>query len=103
MMECLGVKLTTALDRASRMSRIDLADGVSFVATSEGDASLRGSRALDETELTNSLNQEPEQRSSRLLDLILDATTRFFQTHSLQFKFSDASPEELKRSLEEEG
>lgn len=95
---CMGIKAVTLMNRVARMDEVKLLDGVSFVSSGEID---RTGRALSESELENSLPEETSQKTSRLLDLFLDAALRFFKSHTLQFKLPESAPGDLKRALEE--
>lgn len=103
LLNCLGVKAVTVLDRASRMEDIALLPGVSLVQNAEAmDDLTRAGRALmTEAEIQNALPQEPSERSSRLMDMLYDATVRFLQSHSLQLKMPQDAPEAIQRALEE--
>ncbi|XP_072155172.1 uncharacterized protein [Bemisia tabaci] len=97
---CLGVKTIVALDRAARAGSIDLISGVKLVKTEDAE-SLRNGRSLTEEDIQNSIDAEPTERSSRLLDLLFESATKFLQSHSLEFKFPQTSPQELQRAFEE--
>ncbi|XP_067007007.1 uncharacterized protein [Anabrus simplex] len=99
MTSCLGVKAVTALERAARMRNIDLMDGVSLVKTSEAEAS--GRALVTENDVQNSLDQEPSQKTARLIDMIFEAAARFLKTHSIQFRLPQAVPEQIQRALDE--
>ncbi|KAL0277507.1 UNVERIFIED_CONTAM: hypothetical protein PYX00_004759 [Menopon gallinae] len=95
---CFGVKAVSLLNRMARMDNVNIFDGVSFVRTGEVD---RSGRALSESELENSLPEEPSQKSSRLVDLFLDAALRFFKSHTLQLRLPESTSADLQRAFEE--
>lgn len=95
---CMGIKAVTLMNRVARMDEVKILDGVAFVSSGEID---RTGRALSESELENSLPEETSQKTSRLLDLFLDAALRFFKSHTLQFRLPESAPGDLKRALEE--
>ncbi|XP_075210978.1 uncharacterized protein LOC142318289 [Lycorma delicatula] len=103
LLNCLGVKAVTVLDRASRMDDIALLPGISLVPNSDATDDLtRAGRALmTEAEIQNALPQDPSERSSRLMDMLYDATLRFLQSHTLQLKMPQDAPEAIQRALEE--
>lgn len=101
-MNCLGVKAVAVLDRAARMGNIELYSGMTLAKNSEYLEDSRNGRALlSEAEISQSLPQDPSERSSRLLDLLYDATVRFLQSHTFQVKLPQGAPESLARALEE--
>lgn len=101
-MNCLGVKAVAVLDRAARMGNIELYSGMTLAKNSEYVEDSRNGRALlSEAEISQSLPQDPSQRASRLLDLLYDATVRFLQSHTFQFKLPQGAPESFSRALEE--
>lgn len=97
---CLGVKTVVVLDRASRAGSIDLVGGVTLVKNDDAE-SLRNGRSLTEEDIQNSIDANPAERSSRLLDLLFESATKFLSSHSLEFKFPKTSPQELQRAFEE--
>lgn len=101
-MNCLGVKAVAVLDRAARMGNIEVLSGVTLSKNPDLPEDSRFGRALmTESQITQSLPQEPSQRSARLLDLLYDATLRFLQSHTLQVKVPEGAPENFARALEE--
>jgi hypothetical protein len=100
-LSCMGVKVVTALDRATRMSDIHVIDGVSLIKNQDVDDGRNGRALITEEELQNSLDQDPEQKTSRLLEYLVEVAARFFKSHSLQFKFPQFSPDQVQRALQE--
>lgn len=100
-MDCLGVKAVAVLDRAARMGNIEVLSGVTLAKNPEAEDSRFGRALLTETEISQSLPQEPSQRSARLLDLLYDSALRFLQSHTLQVKVPQGAPESFARALEE--
>lgn len=101
-MNCLGVKAVAVLDRAARMGNIEVLSGVTLSKNADLPEDSRFGRALmTESQITQSLPQEPSQRSARLLDLLYDATLNFLQSHTLQVKVPEGAPESFARALEE--
>ncbi|KAG8328202.1 uncharacterized protein LOC124359692 [Homalodisca vitripennis] len=101
-MNCLGVKAVAVLDRAARMGNIEVYSGVTLSKNTEVPEDGRNGRALlTETEITQSLPQDPTARTARVMDLLYDATVRFLQSHTLQFKLPQGAPESFSRALEE--
>ncbi|XP_071441024.1 uncharacterized protein [Hetaerina americana] len=90
---CLKLKLATAIDRVSRRERMAVIDGVELVRT---EGSSQGNPATEE-ELEASLPRSLEDKETALDALIVDKVLAFFQTHTLQFKLSEA--EKFGRSL----
>ncbi|CAG2055471.1 unnamed protein product [Timema podura] len=103
MVTCLGVKAVAVLDRAARMTKIKLMDGVTFVKTGDADDNRNGRALMTEAEIQNSIDQDPDQKTTRLIDLFLEAATSFLQSHVLQFKMPDAATQPLQRALQETG
>lgn len=101
-MNCLGVKAVAILDRAARMGNIEILSGINLNKNTEVPEDNRNGRALmTENEISQSLPQDPTQRTSRLMDLLYDATVRFLQSHTLQLKMPEGAPESFSRALEE--
>jgi hypothetical protein len=97
-LSCLGARAVAAMDRAARMADIQLLPGVTLVKEKD----VRSGRALlSPREIEESLPEEPQERSSRLLDLAYDAALRFLQSHSLKLQVPENMPETLERALEE--
>ena len=99
--ECLGVKAVTAMDRASRMANIQVAEGVSFVQSPDFDDRRNSRSFFSENEVQNSLDQEPEEKSSRLVEFLVDAFTRVMRSHNLQFNLRELIPGQVQRALQE--
>jgi len=95
---CFGLKAVAYMQKLNRMDHVQLLDGISFVGSGEID---RSGRALSEAELENSLPEESSQKTSRLLDMFLDAAVKFLKTHTLQFKLPESAPNDLARAFEE--
>lgn len=100
MPNCFGVKAVAALDRASRMSTINLLPGVTFVADSE-ELKRSGRALMTEEEIENSISADPNEKGTKLMDMLFDSASRFFQTHSLQFRIPKSSSSDLQRALDE--
>jgi hypothetical protein len=98
---CMGVKLVTAMDRAEKMSDIQVVDGVSLVKTQDPDGGISGRALLTEEEVQNSLEHDPSQKTSRLLEYIVEVASRFFKTHVIQLKLPKFSPDDVQRALQE--
>jgi hypothetical protein len=98
---CMGVKFVTAVDRADKMSDIQVFDGVSLVKTQDLDDGISGRALLTEEEVQNSLDHDPAQKTSRLLEYIVEVASRFFKSHVIQFKFPKFSPDDVQRALQE--
>lgn len=98
---CMGVKFVTAMDRAEKMSDIQVIDGVSLVKTQDLDDGRSGRALLTEEEVQNSLDQDPTQKTSRLLEFLVEVASRFFKSHVIQFKLPQFSPEDVQSSLQE--
>ncbi|KAF4523426.1 hypothetical protein B566_EDAN007898 [Ephemera danica] len=93
--DCLGIKATAFLQRASRASVIPVVTGITLIKDVPDDS--RSGRALSESEIENSLPTEASERSGRVVDMVLDSAVRFLQSHTLQFKLP---AEDVARSLE---
>jgi hypothetical protein len=100
-LSCMGVKLVTAMDRAQKMSDIKVVDGISLVKTQELDDGRSGRALLTEEEVQNSLDHDPSQKTSRLLEFLVDVASRFFKSHVIQFKLPQLSPDDVQRAFEE--
>lgn len=100
MATCFGVKTVAILDRASRMSNINVFPGVAFVADSE-ELQRSGRALLTEEEIENSISADPKEKGSKLMDLLFDSVSQFFNTHSLQLRIPKSSSLELQRALDE--
>ena len=96
---CLAATAVVAIDRASRMQDIEVLPGVSLVK----EADWRESRQLSTAEELEAglQQQQPQDRTSKMLDLLYDAGLRFLQSHSLKIKVPEGAPETLQRALEE--
>ncbi|BES96520.1 Protein of unknown function (DUF1676) [Nesidiocoris tenuis] len=95
---CLGARAIATLDRAARMNDIPLFEGVTLVKEND----FRAGRALMTPEqIEESLPENNEERSNRLLDLAYDSALRFLQSHSLQLKMPRDAPETFQRALDE--
>ncbi|KAL1137694.1 hypothetical protein AAG570_009390 [Ranatra chinensis] len=80
------------------MSDIALLPGVTLVKEKD----FREGRALmTPAEIEGALPQDPEEKSSRMLDLLYDSGLRFLQSHSLTLKMPEGAPESLQRAIEE--
>jgi hypothetical protein len=100
-LSCMGVKAVTALERAAKMSDIHVIDGVSLIKTQDLDDERNGRALMTEEELQNTLDQDPAQKTSRLLEFLVEVASRFFKSHSLQFKLPQFSPDQVQRALQE--
>jgi hypothetical protein len=100
-LSCMGVKMVTALDRAARMSDIQVIDSVSLIKIQDIDDERNGRALMTEEEIQNSLENDPSQKTSRLLDFLVEVASRFFKSHALQFKFPQFSPDQVQRALQE--
>jgi hypothetical protein len=98
---CMGVKLVTALDRAEKMSDIKVVDGVSLVKTEDLEDGRSGRALLTEEEVQNSLDHDPAQKTSRLLEFLVEVASRFFKSHVIQFKLPQLYPDEVQRAFQE--
>ncbi len=100
MANCFGVKAVAIIDRAARMNTISIVPGISFVA--DTDELQRSGRALmTEEEIENSISTDPNEKSSKLFDLLFDSVTRFLDSHTLQFRLPKSSSFELQRAMDE--
>jgi hypothetical protein len=100
-LSCVGVKVVTAIDRAAKMSDIRVIDGVTIIKTEEVDEGENGRAFMTEEELQNSLDQEPAEKTSRLLEYLVEVASKFFKSHAIQFKLPELSSDRLQRALEE--
>ena len=100
-LSCMGVKVVTAMDRAAKMSDIRVFEGLSLVKTQDLDDGRNGRALLTEEEVENSLEQDPAQKTSRLLEFLVEAASRFFKTHVIQFKLPQFSSDDVQRALQE--
>lgn len=100
MPNCFGVKAVAILDRASRMSTINVLPGVTFVADTE-ELQRSGRALMTEEEIENSISADPNEKGSKLMDMLLDSFSRFFQTHTLQLRIPKSTSNELQRALDE--
>jgi len=98
---CMGVKLVTAMDRAEKMSDIKVVDGVSLVKTQDLDDGRSGRALLTEEEVQNSLDHDPAQKTSRLLEFLVEVASRFFKSHVIQFKLPQLSSDDVQRAFQE--
>jgi Protein of unknown function (DUF1676). len=98
---CMGVKFVTAMDRAEKMSDIQVIDGVSLVKTTDLDDGRIGKALLTEEEVQNSLDQDPTQKTSRLLEFLVEVASRFFKSHVIQFNLPQFSPDDVQRAFQE--
>ena len=98
---CLGVKAVTVMERLARAGNLDLMGGaLTLVRT--GTAAQRDARAMPtEAELQSALPQDSSARSAKIIDMLVDATLRFFESHSLQLRLPHAEPQSVARAIEE--
>lgn len=89
---CASVKIATALDRATRMSRnVQVFPGLTVAKNPE--YKERDSRAVDETELTRQLQPESPDYATRVTDMLVNSGVRFLQSRTLQFSLPPAGSE----------
>lgn len=100
MAHCFGVKTVAVIDRASRMSNINILPGIAFVADNE-ELQRSGRALMTEEEIENTISADPNEKSSKLMDMLFDSAGRFLQTHSLQFRIPKSTSFELQRALDE--
>jgi hypothetical protein len=100
-LSCVGVKVVTAIDRAAKMSDISVIDGVSIIKTEDIDDGGNGRALMTEEELQNSLDQDPAEKTSRLLEFLVEAASRFFKSHAIQFKLPELSSDQFQRAFQE--
>ncbi|PSN49205.1 hypothetical protein C0J52_16940 [Blattella germanica] len=101
LVQCIGIKTITAMDRAARMADIQVLDGVSLIKNGEVEDARDGRALMSEDEIQNSLEQDPSQKTSRLVEYLVRAAARFLNTHVLQFKLPEFEPEQVQRALSE--
>lgn len=96
---CLGVKAVTVMERLARAGNLDVLGGtVTLVRTS----AQRDARAMPtEAELQSALPQDSASRSAKLIDMLVDATLRFFESHTVQLRLPHAEPQAVARAIEE--
>lgn len=96
---CLGVKAVTVMERLARAGNLDVLGGtVTLVRTS----AQRDARAMPtEAELQSALPQDAAGRSAKLIDMLVDATLRFFESHTVQLRLPHAEPQAVARAIEE--
>ncbi|KAJ1525261.1 hypothetical protein ONE63_010085 [Megalurothrips usitatus] len=96
---CLGVKAVAAMERLARAGNLDVLGGaVTLVRTS----AQRDARAMPtEAELQSALPQDSSARSAKLIDMLVDATLRFFESHTVQLRLPHAEPQAVARAIEE--
>ncbi|KAJ4450974.1 hypothetical protein ANN_02409 [Periplaneta americana] len=99
--QCMGVKVVSAMDKAARMADIQVVEGISLIKTQDLDDGRNGRALMTEEEIQNSLEKDPSQKTSRLLEFLVETAARFFKTHVLQFKLPQFSPEQVQRALQE--
>ncbi|XP_034255446.1 uncharacterized protein LOC117653708 [Thrips palmi] len=97
---CLGVKAVTVMERLARAGNLDVMGGaVTLVRTEQAP---RDARAMPtEAELQSALPQDATGRSAKLIDMLVDATVRFFESHSLQLRLPHTEPQAVARAIEE--
>lgn len=100
MANCFGVKAVAVIDRASRMQTISVLPGVTFVADSE-ELQRSGRALMTEEEIENSISAEPNEKGSKLVDILFDSVSRFLQSHTLQFRVPKSTSSDLQRALDE--
>ncbi|OAD62710.1 hypothetical protein WN48_06909, partial [Eufriesea mexicana] len=96
---CLKVRLLSAMDRVSRNSQLNVADGVTFVQDEPASNAEEPPKSLQEIEA--SLPRALDDKEDALNNMIFDKVVKFFQSHTLKLKLPNV--EELQRSLVEEG
>ncbi|CAK9795202.1 hypothetical protein ANTPLA_LOCUS279 [Anthophora plagiata] len=96
---CLKVRLLSAIDRVSRSSELNVADGVTFVQEDQVTSEEEPPKSLQEIEA--SLPRALDDKEDALNTMIFDKVMKFFQSHTLKLKLPNV--EELQRSLVEEG
>lgn len=100
MAKCFGVKAVAVIDRASRMHTINLLPGVTFVADSE-ELQRSGRALMTEEEIENSISAEPNEKGTKLADMLFDSVARFMQSHALQFRVPKSTSFELQKAVDE--
>nr|XP_012145798.1 PREDICTED: uncharacterized protein LOC100882047 [Megachile rotundata] len=95
---CLKVRLLSAIDRVSRSSQLNVADGVTFV---QDDPVSDAEAPKSFQEIEANLPRALDDKEDALNTMIYDKIVKFFQSHTLKLKLPNV--EELQRSLVEEG
>ncbi|XP_029049996.1 uncharacterized protein LOC114879333 [Osmia bicornis bicornis] len=96
---CLKVRLLSAMDRVSRSSQLNVADGVTFVQEDPVSGEEEAPKSFQEIEAN--LPRALDDKEDALNAMIYDKVVKFFQSHTLKLKLPNV--EELQRSLVEEG
>lgn len=96
---CLKVRLLSAVDRVSRSTQLNVADGVTFVQDEPISNAEEPPKSLQEIEA--GLPRALDDKENALNTMIFDKVMKFFQSHTLKLKLPNV--EELQRSLVEEG
>lgn len=96
---CLKVRLLSAMDRVSRSTQLNVADGVTFVQDDPISGEEEAPKSFQEIEA--SLPRALDDKEDALNTMIYDKVVKFFQSHTLKLKLPNV--EELQRSLVEEG
>ncbi|XP_014475665.1 PREDICTED: uncharacterized protein LOC106744987 [Dinoponera quadriceps] len=96
---CLKLKLVSAMDRVSRSSRLNLAEGVTLVQDEPAANESEPEKSLQEIEA--GLPRALDDKEDALNGMIFDRIAKFFQSYTLKLKLPNV--EELQRSLTEEG
>lgn len=96
---CLKKKAITFMDRLTKVSTVNVADGVKVIQSEGG--SVGTVRALTETELEETLPRGLEARDDALTNMLIDRVATFFSSRTLQVSLPKVSSEELGRGLEE--
>ncbi|XP_032663376.1 uncharacterized protein LOC116840595 [Odontomachus brunneus] len=96
---CLKLKLVSAMDRISRSTQLNLAEGVTLVQ----DEPATNESELEKTpqEIEAGLPRALDDKEDALNGMIFDRIVKFFQSHTLKLKLPNV--EELQRSFTEEG
>lgn len=96
---CLKLRLLSVMDRVSRSTQLDVADGVTFLKEGSVAGQEEVPKSLQEIEanLPRALNDKEEALNSMIFDRIV----KFVQSYTLKLKLSNV--EELHRSFSEEG
>lgn len=96
---CLGVKAVTVMERLARAGNLDVMGGAVTLVRTGGQ---RDARAMPtEAELQSALPQDSSARSAKIIDMLVDATLRFFESHSVQLRLPHAEPQAVARAIEE--
>lgn len=101
MLNCFGVKAVAAIDRAARLSTINIVPGISLTADHEVLKQRAARNLRTEEEIENSISTEPKEKGSKLIDLLFDSMARFLESHTLQFRLPKSTSFELQRALDE--